>query len=172
MPISPTNAAPNVPNQPGTPNVPNQPGTGSGRDSVDSKEKIEAMRPQLEEASKKTGVPFDVLAGIMIQESRGVSVNDMLKNNGLMQLGEAEFNSEQAEHPELKGLAWNSPEGQILGTAFRLADFKRDHGGDWYHAAALYNGGEFGGGHLNDPNYLNSLHETIYDIDNNLPIPS
>ncbi len=146
---------------------------GSGRDSVDSKEKINTMMPQLKEASEKTGVPLDRLAATMIQESRGVSINDMTnKNNGLMQLSEAKFDELKGRYPDLLGnKTWNSPEGQIMGAALFLKEMK-EKAGDWDGASALYNGGENSGGKLNDPNYVNSMHETIYDIDNNLPIPS
>ena len=120
---------------------------------VDSNKKYEKLKPLIDNASRLTNVPASLLGAVMTKESRGVSIDDMKKAGGLMQLGAAEFSETQAKHPELKGLDPFSTEGQIMGTAFRLKDLK-DKSGSWDGALTMYNGGENGGGKLNDPNYL------------------
>jgi len=131
------------------------------------------MTPALKEASSNTGVPFDVLAGVMIKESRGVSVNNMTNNaGGLMQLSQVKFEELQGRYPNLlNGKAWNSPEGQVMGAALFLKEMKAKSG-SWDGAMALYNGDENSGGKLNDPNYLTEIHKLMNDIDNHLPLPS
>jgi hypothetical protein len=149
----------------------NTPSCQGDYSSYDSNEKIKTMEPVLKDASEKTGVPLDVLEAQMIKESTGVSIDNMKAAGGLMQLGQAEFAEEQGRHPELKNLAWDSPEGQILGAAFRLKDFE-DKCGSYDSALAMYNGGENAGGKLNDPNYINIIHDYVQKIDAGQPLPS
>ena len=162
---------PPVPPKAPEPVTPQAPNTGTGKDSNNSDEKVKTMMPELQAAAKKAGIPVDVLAGVMAHESEGYSVNQMKHLNGLMQLDPNTFGELAKNHPELRGLDPMSEEGQIMGAAFLLKE-AHDKAGNWDGALALYNGGMNGGGHLNDPNYLNALHETIHDIDFGQPLPS
>lgn len=142
-------------------------------DSTDSNEKLAYLKPLFDDASNKSGVPSDVLAALVLGEGRGVSINN-LSSSGLAQCGEAEFNEERQRHPDAfpPDVTWNSPKGQILAAAFRLADNHRPGDPNWDNAAALYNGGENAGGHLNDPNYLNKFHQFLDAIRSGGSLPS
>jgi hypothetical protein len=131
--------------------------SGTYTSDVDSNKKVADLWPLIQKAAEASGMPATLLAALMVKESRGKSIQEMQGIGGLMQCGEGEFNETAAKHPELRGLAWNSTEGQIMAAAFRISDFQKTSG-SWDDAMTKYNGGAFRGG-LVDPNYITLVHQ-------------
>lgn len=103
----------------------------------------------IESAAQKAGVPANMLAGQIWQESRGnlsaVSTNggNGLTDTGLMQVNPNTFQELQAKHPELQGKNLSDPETNILAGAFYMKDMKEDFG-SWDLALRAYNSGPNG----------------------------
>lgn len=144
----------------------------SGRDN-DSNKKVQTLMPMFEKLSRETGVPANTLAAVMVQESRGYSIDAMKNAGGLMQLGPNEFKYLQDKHPDqLGGMTHLSTEGQVTAAALYLKELKG--GGDWDDALFKYNHGPNAGNNpqLGDPNYMNSIHDLLRKIERGESLPS
>ncbi|RKH71958.1 lytic transglycosylase domain-containing protein [Corallococcus interemptor] len=110
---------------------------------------LEKFRGAIESASAKTGMPAEMLAAQIWQESRGnleaVSTNggNGLTDTGLMQVNPNTFGELQARHPELQGKNLSDPETNILAGAFYMKDMKEQFGSDEL-ALRAYNSGPNG----------------------------
>jgi hypothetical protein len=167
-PPAPPPPTPAAPAAPATAPLPAAPASSS---DVDSNAKLQQLKPIIDKAAGLSGVDPSLLGAVMVKESRGVSIDAMKNAGGLMQLSSADFDLAKAKHPELNGLDPSSTEGQIMGTAFRLKDLK-DKSGSWDGALTMYNGGENGNGHLNDPNYVTRVNEYQAIIQQGGQLPS
>jgi soluble lytic murein transglycosylase-like protein len=168
-PVAPPPAPPAPP--PAAPPVTPLPAAPASSSDVDSNTKLQQLKPIIDKAAGLSGVDPSLLGAVMVKESRGVSIDAMKNAGGLMQLSSADFDLAKAKHPELNGLDPSSTEGQIMGTAFRLKDLK-DKSGSWDGALTMYNGGENGNGHLNDPNYVTRVNEYQAIIQQGGQLPS
>ncbi|MHA7628885.1 lytic transglycosylase domain-containing protein [Corallococcus sp. M7] len=110
---------------------------------------LEKFRGAIESASAKTGMPAEMLAAQIWQESRGnleaVSTNggNGLTDTGLMQVNPNTYGELQAKHPELQGKNLSDPETNILAGAFYMKDMKAQFGSDEL-ALRAYNSGPNG----------------------------
>ncbi|QAT83304.1 transglycosylase [Corallococcus coralloides] len=110
---------------------------------------LEKFRSAIESASAKTGMPAEMLAAQIWQESRGnleaVSTNggNGLTDTGLMQVNPNTYGELQAKHPELQGKNLSDPETNILAGAFYMKDMKEQFGSDEL-ALRAYNSGPNG----------------------------
>ncbi|MGE6757823.1 lytic transglycosylase domain-containing protein [Corallococcus interemptor] len=110
---------------------------------------LEKFRGAIESASAKTGMPAEMLAAQIWQESRGnleaVSTNggNGLTDTGLMQVNPNTYGELQAKHPELQGKNLSDPETNILAGAFYMKDMKEQFGSDEL-ALRAYNSGPNG----------------------------
>ncbi|RKG56472.1 lytic transglycosylase domain-containing protein [Corallococcus sp. AB011P] len=110
---------------------------------------LEKFRSAIESASAKTGMPAEMLAAQIWQESRGnleaVSTNggNGLTDTGLMQVNPNTYGELQAKHPELQGKNLSDPETNILAGAFYMKDMKAQFGSDDL-ALRAYNSGPNG----------------------------
>lgn len=95
---------------------------------------LKALAPQIEAASKQTGVPVDELAAEIWDESRGkagaTSTNpgNGGTDSGLMQINPSTFSELQSKHSELQGKSLSDPGANILAGATLLADYKKQFG--------------------------------------------
>jgi soluble lytic murein transglycosylase-like protein len=130
---------------------------------------LEPFRQDIENASKQTGVPANILAAQIWQESRGdvgagsTNVNGMT-DQGLMQVDPATFASLQKEHPELQGKSLSDPATNIMAGAYYMADMGKQFGGDWNKALRAYNSGpdqvnpsNLSSVTVGDPNYVSTV---------------
>lgn len=143
-----------------------------GKDN-DSNKKVQTLMPMFEKLSRETGVPADILAAVMVQESRGYSIESMKNAGGLMQLGPNEFKYLQDKNPGmLGGMSHLSTEGQVTAAALYLKELKG--GGSWDDAMFKYNHGPNAGNNpaLGDPNYMNSVHDLLDKIRRGELLPS
>lgn len=143
-----------------------------GKDN-DSNKKVETLKPMFDKLSKETGVPADILAAVMVQESRGISIEAMKNAGGLMQLGPNEFKYLQDKNPGLLGgMTHTSTEGQVTAAALYLKELKGN--GSWDDAMFKYNHGPNAGNNpeLGDPNYMNSVHDLLGKIQRGELLPS
>jgi hypothetical protein len=133
----------------GVTNTPGVEGSGSSKLGPGLPKELEPYRNAIESASAKTGVPANMLAGQIWQESRGnlaaVSTNggNGLTDTGLMQVNPNTYGELQAKHPELQGKDLSSPENNILAGAYYMKDMKEQFG-DWKTALRAYNSGPNG----------------------------
>ncbi|MCK8504098.1 lytic transglycosylase domain-containing protein [Myxococcus fulvus] len=110
---------------------------------------LEKFRSAIESAAAKTGVPAEMLAAQIWQESRGdlaaVTTNggNGLTDTGLMQVNPNTFKELQAKHPELAGKDLSDPATNILAGACYMKDMKEQFGG-WDLALRAYNSGPNG----------------------------
>ncbi|WP_223643488.1 lytic transglycosylase domain-containing protein [Corallococcus sp. EGB] len=110
---------------------------------------LEKFRGAIESASAKTGMPAEMLAAQIWQESRGnldaVTTNggNGLTDTGLMQVNPNTFQELQAKHPELQGKNLSDPETNILAGAYYMKDMKAQFGSDEL-ALRAYNSGPNG----------------------------
>ncbi|WP_151637973.1 transglycosylase SLT domain-containing protein [Noviherbaspirillum aerium] len=162
---------------PSTP--PSAPPTATGTDPSiagkdnDSNKKVQTLMPMFEKLSKETGVPANTLAAVMVQESRGYSIESMKNAGGLMQLGPNEFKYLQDKNPELLGgMTHLSTEGQVTSAALYLKELKGN--GTWDDALFKYNHGPNAGNNpaFGDPHYMTSIHEHLRKIENGESLPS
>jgi hypothetical protein len=130
----------------GTPGVE---GSGSSKLGPGLPKELEPYRGAIESASAKTGVPANMLAGQIWQESRGnlaaVSTNggNGLTDTGLMQVNPNTYGELQSKYPELQGKDLSTPENNILAGAYYMKDMKEQFG-DWKTALRAYNSGPNG----------------------------
>ncbi|NBD08208.1 lytic transglycosylase domain-containing protein [Corallococcus silvisoli] len=95
---------------------------------------LEKFRGAIESAAAKTGMPAEMLAAQIWQESRGnleaVTTNggNGLTDTGLMQVNPNTYQELQAKHPELQGKNLADPETNILAGAFYMKDMKEQFG--------------------------------------------
>lgn len=112
-----------------------------------------AMKPyekDFAEAGKASGIPPQVLAGMMWQESRGdLSATTTNGGNGkadvgVMQINEDTFAAIKAAHPDkLPANADRSnPKDAIMAAALHMSDMKQKFGGNLGAALRAYNSGE------------------------------
>ncbi|CAM3964050.1 lytic transglycosylase domain-containing protein [Corallococcus exiguus] len=110
---------------------------------------LEKFRGAIESAAAKTGMPAEMLAAQIWQESRGnldaVTTNggNGLTDTGLMQVNPNTYGELQAKHPELQGKNLSDPETNILAGAFYMKDMKEQFGSDEL-ALRAYNSGPNG----------------------------
>ncbi|MCP3168037.1 lytic transglycosylase domain-containing protein [Myxococcus qinghaiensis] len=110
---------------------------------------LEKLRSTIESAAAKTGVPAEMLAAQIWQESRGnldaVSTNggNGLTDTGLMQVNPNTFKELQSKHPELQGKDLSDPATNILAGACYMKDMKEQFG-SWDLALRAYNSGPNG----------------------------
>ncbi|WNG23441.1 lytic transglycosylase domain-containing protein [Cystobacter fuscus] len=129
--------------------TPGTEGSGSSKLGPGLAKELEPYRSAIESASAKTGVPANMLAAQIWQESRGnlaaVSTNggNGLTDTGLMQVNPNTYGELQAKHPELQGKDLSTPENNILAGAYYMKDMKEQFG-DWKTALRAYNSGPNG----------------------------
>lgn len=134
--------------QGGTPQqgAPAQPGAA---DAPKAGAGIEQYKEALDAASQATGVPAEILGGMLWQESRGnaaagsVNGGNGQTDTGLMQINPNTYQELQAKHPELQGKDLSEPANNIMAAAHFMADLK-DKFGSWDLALRAYNSGENG----------------------------
>ena len=109
---------------------------------------LEPLREWIEAASRKSGVPANLIAAMIWQESRGViSAVSINGGNGHTDVGLLQINpltyehSIRARHPEL-GSA-HDPANNILAGAYYM-DLLKQKFGSWDLALRAYNSGELG----------------------------
>ncbi|WP_408889292.1 lytic transglycosylase domain-containing protein [Myxococcus faecalis] len=125
------------------------PTEGSGKLGGNLPPGLEKFRSAIESAAAKTGVPAEMLAAQIWQESRGdlaaVTTNggNGLTDTGLMQVNPNTFKELQAKHPELAGKDLSDPATNILAGACYMKDMKEQFGG-WDLALRAYNSGPNG----------------------------
>lgn len=110
---------------------------------------LEKFRGAIESASAKTGMPAEMLAAQIWQESRGnldaVTTNggNGLTDTGLMQVNPNTYKELQSKYPELQGKDLADPETNILAGAYYMKDMKAQFGSDEL-ALRAYNSGPNG----------------------------
>jgi Transglycosylase SLT domain len=129
---------------------------------------LEQYRPAIEEASKKTGVPANLIAAQVWQESRGdahagsTNVNG-LTDSGLMQVNPNTFKELQQKHPQLQGMSLSDPATNIMAGACYMQDMAQQFGGDYNKALRAYNSGpdqvhaDLSSVSVGDPDYVNTV---------------
>ncbi|EJL88983.1 soluble lytic murein transglycosylase-like protein [Herbaspirillum sp. CF444] len=151
----------------------------------------EPYKSMIEEASRRTGVPASLLAGLIHDESRWQTGASSTNANGggdtgLVQMNDNTFAALQAKHPELQGRNKNDPATNILAGAYYLADMKslmkEKYGVDsWEIALRAYNSGENGVDPHNlsnlpagtgDPNYVTKVMNYWHIIDSGGQLPA
>lgn len=110
---------------------------------------LEKLRPALESAAAKTGVPVEMLAAQVWAESRGkvdassTNGGNGMTDTGLMQVNPNTFKGLQDKYPELQGKNLSDPETNILAGACYMKDMKAQFG-NWDLALRAYNSGPNG----------------------------
>jgi hypothetical protein len=110
---------------------------------------LEKLRPHIEAAAAKTGVPAEMLAAQIWAESRGkvdaTSTNggNGMTDTGLMQVNPNTFRGLQEKYPELQGKSLSDPATNILAGACYMKDMKEQFG-NWDLALRAYNSGPSG----------------------------
>ncbi|MFP2964248.1 lytic transglycosylase domain-containing protein, partial [Myxococcus sp. 1LA] len=95
---------------------------------------LEKLRPLIESAAAKAGVPAEMIAAQVWAESRGdvsaTSTNggNGLTDTGLMQVNPNTFKELQAKYPDLQGKDLSDPATNILAGAFYMKDMKEQFG--------------------------------------------
>ena len=107
-------------------------GGGSGPDMTPS-QIWATYRTEIEAASDETGVPEEIIVGMIWQESKG---NKNVPGGGLMQIGAHEFE-------QFGGGAIGNPRDNIMAGARYMSDMHRDFG-SWELALRAYNSGPNG----------------------------
>jgi hypothetical protein len=145
---------------------------------------LEPYRSDIESASQQTGVPANLLAAQIWQESRGnpgaASTNSNgMTDAGLMQVDPATFASLQQEHPALQGKNLSDPSSNILAGAYYMSDMSKQFGGNWDEALRAYNSGpdQVNAGNLSDvsigdPNYVNEVTQFASTIQQGGQLPA
>ncbi|ATB35467.1 transglycosylase SLT domain protein [Cystobacter fuscus] len=133
----------------GVTTTPGTEGSGSSKLGPGLPKELEPYRGAIESASAETGVPANMLAAQIWQESRGnlaaVSTNggNGLTDTGLMQVNPNTYGELQAKHPALQGKDLSDPANNILAGAYYMKDMKEQFG-DWKTALRAYNSGPNG----------------------------
>lgn len=137
------------------PRVANPPPTSGGSLALNLPPELEHLRRWIEDAASRTGVPANLIAAVIWQESRGLitatSVNggNGLTDVGLMQINPHTFELIRSRHPDV-GPNASDPANNILAAAYYLKDLKAEFG-SWELTLRAYNSGE-NGVNRSDPN--------------------
>ncbi|NVJ15424.1 lytic transglycosylase domain-containing protein [Myxococcus sp. AM010] len=151
-PVGGNGAAPAMSSTGATPSAPSvgaSKGAGGASLGGNLPPALEKLRPALESAAAKTGVPVEMLAAQVWAESRGdvaaTSTNggNGLTDTGLMQVNPNTYKELQSKHPELQGKSLSDPETNILAGACYMKDMKEQFG-SWDLALRAYNSGPNG----------------------------
>lgn len=109
----------------------------------------EALRPYADDiaaASKATGVPENLLAAVIWDESKGIAHAGTVNgengqtDTGLMQVNPATFAALKDQHPDLLTGGAGDPASNIMAGALYLAENKQEFG-TWDLALRAYNSG-------------------------------
>lgn len=132
-------------------------GSGSSKLTAGAPAGLNAFKKQIETASAASGVPADLLGGMIWQESRGdlaaVTVNggNGLNDTGLMQVNPNTYKDMQTRHPELQGRDdLSDPQTNVLAGAFYVKE-QIEKFGSVELALRAYNSGP-NGVDVNNPN--------------------
>jgi soluble lytic murein transglycosylase-like protein len=155
--------------------------------SIDNANLPPALRkyaPMIDAASRATGVPADILAAQLWQESRGqadaTSINpgNGKTDVGLMQINPDTFAQLQREHPELRGRSSSDPATNILAAGYLMGDLLKQYGGNLGAALRVYNSGSvnlanpnIAPGGIGDPNYVKSVSSFVADLRSGTSLP-
>jgi hypothetical protein len=138
---------------------------------------LEALRPLIEDASRKTGVDPNLLAAMIWQESRGdagaTSTNpgNGQSDTGVMQINPSTFAQLQSEHPDLRGKSLSDPATNILAGAYFMADLEKQYG-NTDTALRVYNSGTPTFSGIGDPNYITEVEGFKAKLDAGQPLPA
>ena len=108
---------------------------------------LEPFRDDIMAAAKATGVPPELIAAMIWEESKGdpeaMSVNGGNGGSdiGLMQVNEKTFAAMKEKHPDLITGTADNPKDNIMAGALYLAEQQEKFGGDWDLALRAYNSG-------------------------------
>lgn len=107
--------------------------------------KLLALKGPIEAASRATGVPASLLAGLIWQESRA-KVHE--SGGGLTQMGRREFPATVARHPDIVGPSANARANTLAGAYYllqmRQTMQRRYARSDWPIVLRAYNSGAWG----------------------------
>ncbi|NRO99127.1 transglycosylase SLT domain-containing protein [Paraburkholderia sp. NMBU_R16] len=161
----------------------NMPSGGSSTLGPNLPPALQQDAPFIESASQQTGVPANILAAQVWQESRGdpnagsTNVNGMT-DQGLMQVDPATFAQLQQEHPQLQGKSLSDPATNVLAGAYYMSDLYKQFG-SWPEALRAYNSGpdqvnpsNLSSVTVGDPNYVNSVMNFAATIQNGGQLPA
>lgn len=123
--------------------------TPSGGSGLHLPEALKPYEGAIQNAAAKTGVPGEVLAAQIWQESRGslgastVNGGNGLQDSGLMQVNSNTFADLQRKNPELLGpnADANNPTDNIMAGALYMKEQLNDFGGNMGAALRAYNSG-------------------------------
>ena len=107
---------------------------------------LEQYRQDIIDASEATGVPANLLAAVIWDESKGVAAagstngENGLTDSGLMQINPETFAALKEKHPDLLSGDASDPKTNIMAGALYLKE-QYDQFGDWDLALRAYNSG-------------------------------
>lgn len=130
---------------------------------------LDRWAPEILQASKASGIPPEVLSGVMWAESRG---NPDEPGGGLMQVTPEEFEKQKSKHPDLIQGDINDPASNVMACALELKDLKAKYG-DMDTTLRVYNAGPEGLSDpgTGDPNYVDNVQGFAQAIDAGQPLP-
>ncbi|WP_343314993.1 transglycosylase SLT domain-containing protein [Brucella sp. BE17] len=120
--------------------------TQSGSLSAGLNESLQPYRQDILAASDATGVPANLLAAVIWDESKGVASAGTINgengqtDSGLMQINSETFAALKAQHPDLVTGEASDPKNNIMAGALYLKE-QYDQFGDWDLALRAYNSG-------------------------------
>ncbi|GEM_PF-1855789 len=118
----------------------------SGSLSARLNESLQPYRQDILDASQATGVPANLLAAVIWDESKGVASAGTINgengqtDTGLMQINPETFAALKAQHPDLITGDASDPKNNIMAGALYLKE-QYDQFGDWDLALRAYNSG-------------------------------
>jgi hypothetical protein len=172
--------------------APNVSGAGAGGSTLGPgfPPQLQPYAQDIQNASQQTGVPANILAAQVWQESRGqagaasTNVNGMT-DQGLMQVDPATFAQLQKEHPALQGQSLSNPATNILAGAYYMADNAKSYPPssngqpNWGAALRAYNSGpdqvnlsNLSNCSVGDPNYVTNVLNFANTIQNGGTLPA
>lgn len=147
---------------------------------------LEDFRTDILDAANKSGVPPNILAAQIYQESRGridagsTNQGTGMTDAGLMQVDPATFEALRKEHPDL-GPNLSDPATNILAGAYYDEDMSKQFGGSIPLMLRAYNSGPNGvdkndpnaiPAGVGDPNYVKLVMQYADDIQTGKPLPA
>ncbi len=183
---APAAGAPAVPAQP-APTAPAPPAASPDLASPGAlPPSLQALMPQIKQASQVTGESANLIAAQVWQESRGVSGASTTNGGtgqadaGLMQVDAATFKQLQQQHPELQGKSLGDKLVNIEAGSFYEQDLKRQFGSDDLALRAYNSGpGSVNKGDANvtatglgDPTYVRKVDAFADDIQAGTALPA
>jgi hypothetical protein len=158
-------------------------GGGGGNIQWDkAPENLKKLKPYIQKASKETGTPESIIAGVIWQESGGnvnVTATDGGSDAGLMQIDNTTYDSAVGgKHGLPHGKTPTDPANNIMAGAEYLAQMKKKFG-TWDLAMRAYNSGENGVDRSNpnarpagtgDPNYIISVRDHMKNLAAGTPL--